>query len=70
MITRLDFLTVSSGTGFMTTTEKAKAVRDVLRSNPRNAGPEFDSFRTALRDSLDKPVDTAMVDELYAALPR
>jgi hypothetical protein len=30
--------------------EKAQAVRDVLGTNPRNAGPEYD----ALRDSLDK----------------
>ena len=53
----------------MTTHEKAQAVRDVLLSNPRNAGPEFDPFRSALPESLEKPVDVVMVDELYAALP-
>jgi len=54
----------------MTTSEKAKAVRDALLSNPRNAGPEFDPFRTALRDSLDKPNTPELIDDLYAALPQ
>ncbi len=53
----------------MTTSEKAKAVRDLLLSNPRNAGPEFDAFRTTLRESLDKPNTPEVIDELYAALP-
>ncbi len=53
----------------MTTSEKATAVRDVLLSNPRQAGPEFDPFRAALRESLQKPVTVAMIDELYEALP-
>ncbi len=53
-----------------TTSEKAQAVRDVLLSNPREVGPEFDAFRAALKVSLDKPVDLAMVDQLYAALPK
>ena len=48
----------------MTTSEKAKAVRDVLLSNPREAGSEFDAFRTAFRESFDKTVDVGMVDAL------
>jgi hypothetical protein len=39
----------------MTTSEKAKAVRNVLLSDPREAGPEFDAFRAALKASFDKP---------------
>jgi hypothetical protein len=30
---------------------------------------EFDAFRAALRDSLDKPNTPETIDELYAALP-
>ncbi len=54
----------------MKLSEKTKAVRDVLLSNPRNAGPEYEVFRAALRDSLDKPDRPEIIDELHEALPR
>lgn len=54
----------------MTTREKAQAVRQVLLSDPLNAGSEYNAFRAALKTALKKPLTAATVDDLFVVLPR
>ncbi len=54
----------------MTTTEKAQVLRQLLLSDPRKYGAEFEAFRSVLRKAISSnPLGAATVDELYAALP-
>ncbi len=50
--------------------QKAQAVRDVLLSDPSQAGSEYNAFRAALRTALKMPLTAATVDYLYMALPK
>jgi hypothetical protein len=50
--------------------QKAQAVRQVLLSDPSQAGAEYDGFRAALRTALKMPLTAATVDYLYVTLPK